>query len=177
MMSKWKKIFFKVAFLISALAVLRVIDSIRYERDPKAFMPTDSWNNISQTFGLLRFALLDVYFSNEPLGELLILGEFAPGSPEMGYLDAVIKKWDDRPISTYYANIIISCDFKSGELYSGFSNVEMLKRREHIKNSMIQSGRYFKNAKGDPYDGGDIILERTFTLKSEDLARLRERYP
>jgi hypothetical protein len=175
---QWKKIFFKVVFLISALAVLRVIDLVRYERDPKAFMPTDPWwdyNGTYNTFWPLRYVIAYFYNGAEPPGESLILGEFAPGSPEVDYMNRILS--GDGRISLRYVNIVISCDFESGELYSGFSNVEMLKRREHIKNRMIQSGRYFKNANGDPYDGGDTILERTFTLKSEDLSRLKERYP
>jgi hypothetical protein len=174
---QWKKIFFRAVFLISALAVLWAIDQIRYERDPKAFMPTDSWNDINRTFRLLKNILMLADYE-QSLGELLILGEFAHESPEFDYINTIIKKWDkDHPIFTSYVNIIISCDFESGELYYGFSNAETLKRREKKRNDLIQSGEYYKNTKGDPYDGGDTILRRYGTLKSEDLSRLRERYP
>jgi hypothetical protein len=135
---------------------------------------TDSLLEITRTLDSIFYGLDEIYRSGE-LQELLILGEFAPHSSEIDYLTAKLKV----NVLTSHANIIISCDFENGRLFFGFSNVEMLKWQNR-EEDLIKSGIFYKNAKGDLYDGGSTILRTAspyINLTSKDLRRLRERYP
>jgi hypothetical protein len=171
-MLKREKIFFTGVLAISTLTFLVTVDNIRSNLNP-----VDNMGEISNAFYALGEGLSSLHDKGGDLGELLILGVFAPRSSEVDYLEAILK----INIRLNYANTIISCDFETGRLYYGFSNVGIIKKQNkwNWEKRLIQEGRYYKNAKGDSYDGGDTLLRDMYPfieLTSKDLFRLKERF-
>lgn len=110
-------------------------------------------------------------------GVLPPLGEYPPGAPET--IDFV-NKYNELYIGNIYMPrttiLVISCDFETGKIYTGFSNVEVAQRNPGVAKMRISDDIYYRNAKGEPYMGGDTILRLAAILKSDDLYILKKRY-
>jgi hypothetical protein len=72
--------------------------------------------------------------------------------------------------------LVISCDFETGKIYTGYSNVEIAQRDPGRAKTFFISNDipHYRNAKGEPYMGGDTILRHAITVTSDDLDILKK---
>jgi hypothetical protein len=120
-------------------------------------------------------------------GILPPIGEFPPGSlqsrsPDLEpyySLSGLSKLTESLPsfpvMETYYfpvktSTAIISCDFQTGEVYVGFSNIHVAKK---ACETIIKNEKLYSDIRGTPYAGGDTVLLRSINLRSEDILILR----
>jgi hypothetical protein len=93
-------------------------------------------------------------------GEGLLIGEFAD-LPE----EYILLKEEHKDKS----NIIVSLDYLSGNVFVGFFDDNRLKGGDYrTPMKLRKSGKYYDNAKGDPYSGGATILQYVCALSSQD---------
>ncbi|MDR1916941.1 MAG: hypothetical protein LBQ58_10245 [Synergistaceae bacterium] len=156
-----------VVYVLIACYLYVYITKIKYEKEYMVVYP-DKLGAIVNNLYQLKLTVMLMIMDNE----LPPFGEFEPWMLKP-YRSKKIKKYGEwAPMKT--SNIVISCDFRTRCVYVGFSNIhESVRKSQESMEPVIKERRYYANANGDPYAGGDTILMVSYFLTSKDIAILQ----
>jgi hypothetical protein len=151
--------------VLSFLVIPIIVDTMRYREARRRY---DSSAVLIDTMRELYNMIILMFVDGAPLP----IGEFPAGSLQLRSSDFVPyynsgHGVENFPIRT--STTIISCDFNTGYIYVGFSNIHLSEKgpssTENFAKRVNKRGEFYSDVHGTPYAGQDTILMRTVNFR------------